>query len=99
VIAPVFADSLRKTGIFADRAGDFSRFPAQDLQTEGLETKSNARIARISGSFSRLLGSRAEGRNAWLRREDSNLDMVNSKSDVLAWPRETAEPLPADVYK
>ena len=30
VIKPVSADSLRKTGIFADKAGDFRPFPPQD---------------------------------------------------------------------
>ena len=30
VIKPVSADSLRKTGMFADQAGDFPLFPPQD---------------------------------------------------------------------
>jgi hypothetical protein len=38
---------------------------------------SNTRKAGISGRFSRFLGSLAERGNAWLGREDSNLDMAN----------------------
>jgi hypothetical protein len=76
VIKPVSADSLRKTGIFADKAGDFRRFLPQDRRTESSETKSNARKAGISGPFSRFLGSLAEHANAWLTREDSNCQMV-----------------------
>jgi hypothetical protein len=46
-----------------------------------LETKPNARKAVIFGPFSRFLGIVAERLNAWLGREDSNLRMVESKSD------------------
>ena len=62
VIKPVSADSLRKTGIFADRAGDFRQFPPQDRRARSAETKSNARKAGISGPFSCSSGSRAERR-------------------------------------
>ena len=64
MINPVSADSLRKTGIFADKAGDFRRFPPRDRKTGSLETKLKARKAGISGPFSRLLGSLAERTNA-----------------------------------
>ena len=80
MIKPVSADSLRKTGIFADKAGDFRRFPPQARRTGSPETKSNARKAGISGPFSRFLGSLAERRNGWLGREGSNLRMAESKS-------------------
>jgi hypothetical protein len=83
VIKPVSANSLSKTGIFAEKAGDFRPFPPSPRQTGGPETKANARKARISGPFSRLLGSLAERRNGWLGREDSNLRMVESKSTAL----------------
>jgi hypothetical protein len=66
VIKTVSADSLRKTGIFADKAGDFRRFPPEDRRTGSPETKSNARKAGISGPFSRFLGSLAESTNGWL---------------------------------
>src|SRR3954447_5523561 len=33
MIKPVSAESLRKTGIFADKAGDFRRFPPQVRRT------------------------------------------------------------------
>ena len=72
VIKPVSADSLRRTGIFADKAGDFRRFPLKVGRTGRPETKSNARKAGISGTFSRFLVSPAECRTAWLGREDSN---------------------------
>ena len=39
VIKPVSADSLPKTGIFADKAGDFRRFPPQARQSGSPETK------------------------------------------------------------
>jgi hypothetical protein len=72
VIKPVSADSLRKTGIFADKAGDFRRFPPQVRRTGIPETKSYARKAGISGPFSRFLGSLPEHRNGWLETEGSN---------------------------
>jgi hypothetical protein len=72
VIEPVSADSLRKTGIFADTTGDFRRFPRQLRQNGCLETKENTRKAWISGPFSRLSGSLAERGNGWLTLEDSN---------------------------
>src|SRR5450631_787905 len=92
VIKPVSSGSLRKTGIFADKAGDFRRFPPQVRQSGSPETKANARKARISGPFSRLLGSLAERGNGWLGRKESKLDMAISKSDALACPRRVAEP-------
>jgi hypothetical protein len=51
VFKPVSADSLRKTGIFADTAGDFPRFPHQDRRTGSLETKSNTRKAGFPARF------------------------------------------------
>jgi hypothetical protein len=41
----------------------------------------------------------AERMNACLTPEYSKLDMVNSKSDVLAYSRVAAKPLPAEAYK
>ena len=72
VIKLVSADSLRKTGIIADKAGDFPEFPRQDQQTGSSETKANTRKARISGPTSRLLESLAERMNGWLGRKGSN---------------------------
>jgi hypothetical protein len=66
LIEPVSAHSLPKTGIFAERAGDFPHFRPQARQSGRPETESKARKAGISGQFSRLLGSRAERRTAWL---------------------------------
>jgi hypothetical protein len=61
LIEPVSADSLTKTGIFAERAGDFWRLPAQLRLSERAEKKANAQKAGISGPFSRLkLGQRLE---------------------------------------
>jgi hypothetical protein len=64
MIEPVSADSLRKTGIFADEAGDFRRFRPQGRRR--LETRANAQKAGIFGRFSRLLGRLAERGNGWL---------------------------------
>ncbi len=66
VIKPVSADSLRKMGIFADKGGDFRRFPPQVRRTGSPETRSNARKAGISGPFLRFLRSLAERTNGWL---------------------------------
>jgi hypothetical protein len=41
VIELVSTVSLRKTGIFAEKAGDFLRFPAHDLKIGRPETRSN----------------------------------------------------------
>lgn len=62
VIEPVSADSLRKTGIFANMAGDFRRFLPRLRRTRSLETKTIAQKAGISGLFSRLFGSPGERR-------------------------------------
>jgi hypothetical protein len=37
--------------------------------------------------------------NRWLKGEDSNLDMTNSKSDAVACPRGAAEPHFTTIYK
>jgi hypothetical protein len=66
VMKIVSADSLRKTGIFADKAGDFRRFPPQVRRAGSPETKSNSRNAGISGPFWRFLGSLATRWNGWL---------------------------------
>jgi hypothetical protein len=54
------ADGLRKTGIFADKAGV--------RQSGSPETKANAQKAGISDPFSRLLGSLVKRGNRWLGR-------------------------------
>jgi hypothetical protein len=66
VIKLVSADSLRKTGIFTDTAGDFRQFALQSWRLGSPETKSNARNAGISGLISRFSGDLAERRSAWL---------------------------------
>jgi hypothetical protein len=40
VIEPVSGENLCKTGISADRAGDFRQFRSRDWETGSLETKS-----------------------------------------------------------
>src|ERR1700730_11239865 len=62
----VSGQSLRKTGIFADAAGDFRELAPQNKGIGSLETKLSARKAAIFGSFSSFLGIVAERRNAWL---------------------------------
>ena len=84
VIEPVSAESLRKTGIFPDEAGDFRRFPTHVRRIWSSETNPNARKAGISGLFSRLLGSRPKRRTGWLGREGSNLRMAELKSAAAA---------------
>ena len=73
----VSGQSLSKTGIFADAAGDFRRLAPQNQGIGSLETKSNARKAGISGPISRFFESLAGRRNAWLGREDSNHDILS----------------------
>jgi hypothetical protein len=68
----VSAQSLRKTRIFADAAGDFRQLALQNQRIGILETKSNAQKPAIFGSFLRFLGIVTERRNAWLSWEDSN---------------------------
>lgn len=80
VIKPVSADSLRKTGIFADKAGDFRRFPPQVRRTGSPETKSSERKAGISGPFSGFFGSLAERMNGWLPWEGTNSEIPDYTS-------------------
>jgi hypothetical protein len=56
VIEPVSADNLRKTGISADKAGDFPRIPPQDRKTGSAETKSKARNGREFRPITASLG-------------------------------------------
>jgi hypothetical protein len=75
---PVSGRSLHKTGIIPEVAGDFRRLALQNRRNGRRETKPNSRNAGISGLISHFFGSRAERRNAWLGRQDSNLHMVES---------------------
>ena len=54
VIEPVSDDSLRKTGIFPDTAGDFRRFLSQFRQTGSLETVGGVEIRVRSPASSNL---------------------------------------------
>ena len=83
MIEPVSAEGLRKTGIFAVKAGDFRGFPPWDRRTGSLETSPKPRNAGISGPFAWSCRRPAEPRNGWLGREGSNLRMAESKSAAL----------------
>jgi hypothetical protein len=80
---PVSNNSLRKTGIFAEWAGDFLRFSPRLWSTRRRETRACARKAGISRPFRRVSGRRPDLRNGWLGREGSNLRMAESKSAAL----------------
>ncbi|XIA63305.1 hypothetical protein ACFIOY_29590 [Bradyrhizobium sp. TZ2] len=75
MIKPVSADSLRKTGIFADKAGDFRPFPPLGEQSDSPETEVAARKAGLSGPFSRFWEHLAERTNGWLEWQVSNSQM------------------------
>jgi hypothetical protein len=90
VIGPISARSLCKTGIFADKAGDFRRFPPEVLRAGSPETKSNARKAGISGPFSRFLEGLAERTNGWLERQGSNSHIPEARSPLALRPYENA---------
>jgi hypothetical protein len=62
LIEPVSADSLPKTEMFAETAGEFRRFPPQLRQSQIPETEAHAQKTGSSGPFSPLLGSLAGGR-------------------------------------
>lgn len=83
VIEPVSANSLCKTGVFRETAGDFPLFLPAGCETGTLETKPNARKALISGPVRRRLQTVANRGTAWLGREGSNLRMAESKSAAL----------------
>jgi len=74
------------------KARDFRRFPPQVRQSGSRETRAHVQKAGMSDPFFRLLGSLAKHKNAWLGRQESNLDMAISKADALACPRGFAEP-------
>ena len=82
MIKLVSVDSLRKTGIFADEAGDFWRFPPQTRQA-GVQRQKRIREKPGFPACSRAVGSLAKRRTAWLGREGSNLRMAESKSAAL----------------
>jgi hypothetical protein len=80
VLELISAVSLRKTGIFADRARDFRRFPPQDAQTGSSETKSNARKARIAAHSRVSRGDLPKRVNGWLTSQGSNFYVPSSKN-------------------
>jgi hypothetical protein len=92
VIEPSLRQQSLQNGNIRGRSRRLLPIGARDYRFGILETKSNARKAGISGPFSRLLRSHAERQNGWLGREDSNLDMTNSKSDPVVCPRGAEEP-------
>ena len=78
-IETISANNLCKTGIPADRAGDFERFAPRDAVTGRPETKSITRKAGISGHFSGLLGNLANARvRGWRRSADRTRLHANS---------------------
>lgn len=84
-IEPVSADSLHKTGIFADLAGDFRRFLLQ-LRPNWESGEDDARKAGFFGPFSGVFGSLSERCTAWPGREDLNLQIAESKCPIVSRP-------------
>jgi hypothetical protein len=92
--------SLRKTGIIGSLARDFWAFDGPTEPKGSVETEAELGNAAVCGPFASFLVVMSVPWNAWLGREDdSNLEMANWKSDTLACPRETAEPLSVEIHK
>ena len=91
MIKLVSADSLRKTGIFAENAGDFPQFPPQVRQSGGPETESNGAKSRDFRPILALLGK--PGRTPdWLAEAGGfELRYGELETDALACPRGAAE--------
>ena len=70
MIERISAVRLRKTGIFAEAAGDFRRFPPQDRPTRRLETESNKRSPGFPAYSSVFWGVRLDAGMAGWRRSD-----------------------------
>jgi hypothetical protein len=78
-IKPISADSLRKTGIFAEKAGDFRRFPPSGSRNweSGDEVYCGKRR-----HFQPILGSLAESAYGCLGRQVSNRQVPNCRADT-----------------
>jgi hypothetical protein len=79
VIKPVSADSLRKTGIFADKGGDFRRFPAQ-IGEPGVRRRNRMREKPGFPAHSRVSweGRPNAGMAGWRRSADRTRLHANS---------------------
>jgi hypothetical protein len=68
-------------------AGDFQEFSPKKFENGATGDFQQLEKPAIGGPFCYQRRKFSETRNAWLGREDSNLDMANSKPDALAYPR------------
>jgi hypothetical protein len=80
MIELVSANSLCKTGVFRETAGDFPLFLGSSWETGSPETNPNAEKAGISEPVRFSWQTVAKRRTGWLGREGSNLRMAESKS-------------------
>jgi hypothetical protein len=71
---------LQKTGVFADSDGDFRRNGMRVCEFGSSEAGAELQKPANSGLFCALTGGTPVLGTGWLRREDSNLRMVESKS-------------------
>jgi hypothetical protein len=78
VIKPVADNSLRKTGIFAERAGDFRRFPPQDRRTGSPETNRMREKPVFAASHVSRAARPNAGMAGWRRSADRTCLYENS---------------------
>jgi hypothetical protein len=87
IYSSVSRASLQKTGVLLNSAGDFQEFSPKKFENGATGDFQQLEKPAIGGPFCYQRRKFSETRNAWLGREDSNLDMANSKPDALAYPR------------
>src|ERR1700682_2636630 len=92
IYSSVSEASLQKTGVLLNSAGDFRELSPKKFENGAPRDFQQSEKPAIGGHFCYLRKKFSEPRTAWLGREDSNLDMTNSRSDPVACPRGTAEP-------
>jgi hypothetical protein len=69
---------LRKTGVFLETAGDSRGISPQNFYGGAVGDRKRLQNPAISGPFKIVRVIFSKTHTGWLRREDSNLDMVSS---------------------
>jgi hypothetical protein len=84
IYSSVSEASLQKTGVLLNSAGDFRELSPKKFENGATRDFQQSEKPAIGGHFCYLRKKFSEPRTAWLEREDSNPEMVNSNPSAPA---------------